>query len=133
LRGAMTELLCRGHQVRAYEPEDAWSRQNLVAGYGEQPIREFRETYPRLDSRFYRLDTLDLDEALEGADLVIVHEWSDHELVRRIGEHRAAASGPWSPARATHWPAANHYPPSANHGPYRLLFHDTHHRSVTDP
>ena len=34
LRGVMTELLSRGHQVRVYEPEDAWSRQNLVAGYG---------------------------------------------------------------------------------------------------
>src|SRR4029079_7398139 len=39
---------------------------------------------------------------------VIVHEWNPHELVRSIGEHRA-----------TH--------------DYSLLFHDTHHRSVTDP
>ena len=52
--------------------------------------------------------TLDLGRVLDGADLVIVHEWNDHELVRRVGEHRAA------------------------HGSYRLLFHDTHHRSVTD-
>jgi spore maturation protein CgeB len=40
---------------------------------------------------------------------VLVHEWNDHALVRRIGEHRAQIGG------------------------YRLLFHDTHHRSVTEP
>jgi spore maturation protein CgeB len=40
-------------------------------------------------------------------NLVIVHEWSDHGLVARIGEHRS------------------------RHG-YKLLFHDTHHRAVTE-
>jgi spore maturation protein CgeB len=115
LRGVVTELRSRGHQVRVYEPEDAWSRQNLVAGYGEQPIREFRATYPGLDSQFYDLATFDPDDALEGAGLVLVHEWSDHELVRRIGEHRASRR------------------PVGDLAPYRLLFHDTHHRSVTDP
>jgi spore maturation protein CgeB len=56
----------------------------------------------------YDLHALDLDRALDGADLVLVHEWSDRELVRRVGAHRARAGG------------------------YRLLFHDTHHRIVTD-
>jgi spore maturation protein CgeB len=37
-----------------------------------------------------------------------VHEWNPHVLVARIGEHRARS------------------------GSYRLLFHDTHHRAVTD-
>jgi spore maturation protein CgeB len=41
--------------------------------------------------------------------MVLVHKWNEHALVRRIGEHRAWAGG------------------------YQLLFHDTHHRSVTDP
>jgi spore maturation protein CgeB len=126
LRGIMTELLARGHDVRLYEPRDAWSRQNLVAAYGEQPIREFRAAYPGLDSRPYDLVSLDLNEALAGADLVIVHEWNDHELVHRIGEHRAAAG-------RHRWPAPHHHPLAPHHGPYRLLFHDTHHRSVTDP
>jgi spore maturation protein CgeB len=40
---------------------------------------------------------------------VLVHEWSEPELVRRIGRHRRA------------------------HDHYRLLFHDTHHRAATDP
>ena len=43
-------------------------------------------------------------------DLAIVHEWNDHELVQRVGEHRACAAGS-----------------------YRLFFHDTHHRAVTAP
>ena len=109
LRGICTELLARGHQVVVYEPADAWSVQNLVAEHGEQPLADFARAYPQLASRRYELATLDLEAALDGADLVLVHEWNDHDLVRRIGLHRRANPG------------------------YRLLFHDTHHRSVTEP
>jgi spore maturation protein CgeB len=109
LRGIVTELLARGHDVRVCEPRNAWSLQNLIAEHGEWPIQRFHAMYPRLRSWRYDLATLDLDEALDGADLVLVHEWNDHALVRRVGEHRARVGG------------------------YRLLFHDTHHRSVTDP
>jgi spore maturation protein CgeB len=109
LRGIATELLARGHDVRIYEPWDAWSRRHLVAEQGAAPIRRFHAVYPQLRSRRYHLRKLDLDRALDGADLVLVHEWNDHVLVRRIGEHRARVGG------------------------YQLLFHDTHHRSVTDP
>jgi spore maturation protein CgeB len=109
LRGITTELLARGHDVRVYEPRNAWSLQNLVAEYGAAPIQRFRTVYPWLRSTRYHLETLDLDRALDGAGLALVHEWNDHGLVRRIGEHRARVGG------------------------YRLLFHDTHHRSVTDP
>src|SRR5205085_9280132 len=69
----------------------------------------FRAAYPQLDSTQYDLDTFNLDAVLDEADLVIVHEWNSHELVRRIGAHRRRAGG------------------------YRLFFHDTHHRLVTDP
>jgi spore maturation protein CgeB len=108
LRGFATELVERGHDVRIFEPEDGWSRANLVAHHGTAAIAEFARIYPRIRSRFYRLETLDLQRELDGASVVLVHEWNSHELVRRIGEHRAAKGG------------------------YRLLFHDTHHRSVTD-
>src|SRR5215210_1380406 len=108
LRGVVSELKARGHDVRVYEPRDAWSLQNLLAEHGKTPLREFRAAYPQLDSIRYDLASLRLDAALEGADLVLVHEWNAHELVRRIGEHRA------------------------RHGGYQLLFHDTHHRAVTD-
>ncbi len=109
LRGVVTELQSRGHEVRVFEPQAAWSLENLVAEPGgAQALEDFRRTYPGLGSRQYRLEQLDLDAALEDVDLVIVHEWNEHELVRRIGEHRAA------------------------NRQYRLLFHDTHHRSLTD-
>jgi spore maturation protein CgeB len=109
LRGIATELLARGHDVRAYEAVNAWSLQNLLAEQGEAPLRRFHAVYPRLTSTRYAPERLDLDQALDGAGLVLVHEWNDHALVRRIGEHRASVGG------------------------YRLLFHDTHHRSVTGP
>jgi spore maturation protein CgeB len=108
LRGVAGELQGRGHEVLVYEPADAWSVRNLVGEHGEEPIREFGRRYPHLRSQRYDLAELDLDQALDGADLVIVHEWNDHDLVRRVGRHRAEAGG------------------------YVLLFHDTHHRSVTD-
>jgi spore maturation protein CgeB len=108
LRGVATELIARGHDVRAFEPQDAWSLQNLLAEErGPQALQGFHAAYPSLVSTRYDLHTLDLDDALDGAGLVLVHEWNDHDLVRRIGEHHK------------------------RNGTYRLLFHDTHHRSVT--
>src|SRR5687767_3459788 len=109
LRGVCSELLARGHEVEVYEPVDAWSVQNLLAEHGDAPLRAFAQAYPQLHSHRYSADSLDLDAALGGADLVLVHEWNEHALVRRIGLHRAA---------------------NPHH---RLLFHDTHHRSVTEP
>lgn len=108
LRGVAAELQSRGHDVRIYEPRNAWSLKNLLAEPdGDVALDGFRAAYPTLDSTRYDLAVLDLDEVLEGAGLVLVHEWNDHGLVRRIGEHHK------------------------NGGRYRLLFHDTHHRSVT--
>src|SRR3954466_13554737 len=89
LRGVANELVARGHDVIVYEPGDAWSLQNLLAEHGEAPIRAFHAAYPRLRSVRYDLKSLDLDVALEGADVVIVHEWNDHDLVRLIGRHHA--------------------------------------------
>ena len=108
LRGIVTQLQKRGHDVVVFEPEDAWSLQNLIAEHGEEPLRRFQEAYPGLSSVRYRLDTLDLEAAVADADLVIVHEWSDHMLVKRMGELR-------------------------QEHPFVLLFHDTHHRLITRP
>ena len=111
LRGVAAELVLRGHDLAIYEPADAWSLQNLRAEHGDGPLQAFARAYPTLADRGRRYDlaTLDLDAALDGADLVLVHEWNAHELVSRVGRHRQAG------------------------GTYRLLFHDTHHRAVTDP
>jgi spore maturation protein CgeB len=107
LRGVATELVEGGHEVRIFEPRNGWSLQNLRAEYGDAPVAEFEAAYPRVRSEFYDLDTLDIERALDGADAAIVHEWNPHELVSRVGQHRARHD-------------------------YRLFFHDTHHRSVTD-
>jgi len=109
LRGIVSELLDRDHEVRVYEPVDAWSVQNLLADHGNAPIAEFHRAYPALQSDRYTLEANDVERALDGADVVIVHEWNDPALVRRVGEHRARTGG------------------------YRLLFHDTHHRAATKP
>jgi spore maturation protein CgeB len=109
LRGVATELISRGHRVVVYEPRNAWSLKNLLSEYGRDPVDRFRKVYPELKSRRYDLESLDLDRTLDKADMVIVHEWNDHQLVKRIGLHHRRNKR------------------------YRLLFHDTHHRCVTDP
>jgi spore maturation protein CgeB len=108
LRGIAAELQARGHEVIAYEPADGWSRHQLLADAGPSAIAAFHQRFPRLSSVPVDLEHVDLDEVLDGADLVLVHEWNPHALVRRIGRHKA------------------------RRGRYVLLFHDTHHRSVTD-
>jgi spore maturation protein CgeB len=109
LRGILTELILRGHQVRVYEPKNAWSVQHLVKDHGKKPLKEFEAAYPLLKSTRYVYEKLDLDEATDGANLVIVHEWNERALVRKVGQHRRKTRR------------------------YRLLFHDTHHRIVTLP
>lgn len=109
LRGVVTELLKRGHEVEIYEPYDAWSLQNLMKDHGTAPLREFEEYYPNLKSIRYHKKAMKLDKVLKGADVVLMHEWNDADLVEAVGNHRAIQ------------------------GDYVLLFHDTHHRSVTKP
>src|SRR3954463_713593 len=87
-RGVVTELNDRGHAVEVYEPADAWSVTNLVREHGAAALDRFQGAYPALRCTPYRLDLLDLDRALEGADVVLAHEWNDPELIRRLGEVR---------------------------------------------
>ena len=109
LRGITWELRKRGHEVQVFEPEDGWSLSHLLAEHGKKPLEDFYKTYPGLDSTRYRLEQLDLERLLSAVDLVLVHEWNEPALVSRIGNIRK------------------------NCGDFRLLFHDTHHRSVTAP
>lgn len=108
LRGIATELIMRGHVVDVYEPSNSWSLTNLIADRGTEAVDGFRHAYPLLDSVSYDSSNMDLDSMLMGADVVLVHEWNDHDVVAKIGQHHA------------------------RHGGYHLLFHDTHHRSVTE-
>jgi spore maturation protein CgeB len=108
LRGIVAELINRGHEVKVYEPKGNWSLTNLLEGHGESYLEEFQSTYPQLQSIFYEVDQIDLDALLKDQDLVIVHEWNEHSLVKAIGEYHAKTQK------------------------FRLLFHDTHHRAVTE-
>lgn len=109
LRGIATELLARGHDVRVYEPRGGWSLSHLLEERGEAAFLGFRGTYPWLESTQYDPASLDVAQALDGADLCLVHEWNEPALVARLGAYRR------------------------KNPRLRLLFHDTHHRSVTAP
>jgi spore maturation protein CgeB len=50
LRGIARELMARGHDVRIYEPRNAWSRQNLDAEQGTGPVEEFTSGTTRRSS-----------------------------------------------------------------------------------
>src|SRR5690606_10342613 len=77
LRGVVSQLQGLGHQVAVLEPADGWSRQNLLAEQGFAPGIEFARRFPHLRSTLYDPATLDLDQTLDGADLVLVHEWNE--------------------------------------------------------
>ncbi len=110
LRGVTRALIARGHQVTIYEPADSWSRVNaLREPHGAAILEECAQLVPGADIRSYTLSTIDLDRALDGADVVIVHEWNDPMLLRRIADRRVRG------------------------GRFLLLFHDTHHRAASGP
>jgi len=109
LRGLSCELSALGHSVRVFEPRDAWSVQNLLADHGDLGLPELRRHYPSLNVERYESKTFDVPRALTGFDLVLVHEWNSPELIARISAARSR--------------------PGAR---FRVLFHDTHHRSVSN-
>jgi spore maturation protein CgeB len=109
LRGVLSECHHRGFDVLALEPADSWSACNLSRDYGPAALDAWREAYPPLPLMVYDTLRLDLDRVLDGADLVLVHEWNEPALVARIAAHRKSG------------------------GSYLLLFHDTHHRMVSAP
>lgn len=108
LRGVLRELVHRGHQVTAYEQAGSWSLQNLLDDHGEAGLDSYRRHFPELASCSFPASA-DLVEMVEDADVVIVHEWNEPWLVAALGKIRR------------------------RDGSFTLLFHDTHHRAVSDP
>jgi spore maturation protein CgeB len=108
VRGVLSELIARGHDVRAYEPEGAWSLANLTGDHGEAGLDAYHGAYPELSSTEFAADA-DVAALIGDAELVIVHEWNDPALVAAVGRVRAEG------------------------GRFLLLFHDTHHRAVSAP
>ena len=108
LRGVLRELIHRGHDVLALEPASAWSLDNLLKDHGEAGLAAYRAAYPELVSRTFT-PCVDLAAELDNADVVIVHEWNEPWLVAAVGALRKGGAH------------------------FTLLFHDTHHRAVSDP
>lgn len=106
LRGVLSELVNRGHEVRAFERKDAWSLANLLADHGDAPVAAFHSLFPHLQVHRYDHERIDLDQMLAEVDVVVVHEWNEPALVAALGAHRRRRE-------------------------YLLFFHDTHHRIVT--
>ncbi|KQQ40684.1 glycosyltransferase [Methylobacterium sp. Leaf125] len=108
LRGVLRELIALGHTVEAYEPQGAWSLENLLRDHGSAGLDRFRQAYPDLTSESYgAIDAV--VERTADADVVIVHEWNDPALAAALGARQKAGAR------------------------YTLLFHDTHHRAVSAP
>ena len=42
LRGVLSELIARGHDVRVFAPENSWSLTNLVADHGAEALDAYR-------------------------------------------------------------------------------------------
>ena len=106
LRGVLRALQSQGHLVTAWEPVDSWSRRNLAQDHGERAEQSFRNAYPDLAVKVFSPEAA-LDEVVDDADVVIVHEWTEPSVVERLGHLRLT-------------------------GNFTLLFHDTHHRAVSD-
>lgn len=115
LRGLVVALQEAGHEALAFEPWINWSTEHLVSTAGAAAILGFAQRFPTIQPRFYQppasgevRDWLDLLEgALDGVDVLIIHEWNPPGLVRAAGL-LAGQGGPL------------------------ILFHDTHYRAVTE-
>ncbi len=109
LRGISGELHRRGFDVHALEPQNGWSATHLAADQGPQALTAWRAVYPDLPVTLYDPWAIDLDRAADGADVVVVHEWTDPALVARLAARRRSAAH------------------------FLLFFLDTHHRMVSAP
>src|SRR5439155_1072319 len=87
LRGIATELLRLGAEVQVFEPEGNWSTTNLLQQHGPEALERFYDAYPQLESMTHRGMGPEIERALDKANLVLVHEWNDPELIAAIGEH----------------------------------------------
>jgi spore maturation protein CgeB len=126
LRGLMSALAGRGHQVRVYEPmptpDGGWSlQQQWQEPGGAEAVAAMRRAYPEIHVRLFGCGSpnvrpaiadlpwvLDWGEELRHADVVVVHEWNEADLFAWLLEQRRRYG-------------------------FRLLLHDTHHRALSQP
>lgn len=108
LRGITRALLQLGHDVTVFEPYNNWSLTNLKQDIGGEKAAQFFNVFPDFQDIVYFYDPRGFQPQnhLQDADLIVVHEWNEPELVKKIGDFRKKRD-------------------------FVLLFHDTHHRSIT--
>jgi spore maturation protein CgeB len=106
LRGIVSELIERGIDVIVFEEKDCWSLRNALRERIDV-VEAFHRRFPSI--RVERYDRLKLDSALSDADLVIAQEWNSPSLIAELGALRM------------------------RNPRFVLLFHDPHHRALTDP
>jgi spore maturation protein CgeB len=112
LRGLMAALQRRGHQLLICEQQHNWSTRNLFEEEGAAALLEFAQTFPHLPVTFYKGGDGLIEEVevlTKNADLVIVHEFNEPELVGAVADVRRRQDR------------------------FLLLFHDTHHRALSAP
>ncbi len=110
LRGLMRALKQSGREVTVYEPERAWSIDNLrEEASGPRSLTRFRETYADLNVHTYTTENEEWwREHLREVDIVVLHEWNPPSLAQMLLRLREEIG-------------------------YKLLFHDTHHRASSSP
>src|SRR3546814_19302303 len=96
-----------GHDVLALEPEGNWSLANLLSDHGEEGLAAYRQPYPERRAQGYGMKD-DLVALVDGADLVVVHDWNAPSLGGALGLIRAGR------------------------GAVTVRFHDTQHRAAHD-
>jgi spore maturation protein CgeB len=113
LRGLLRNLGQLGHDVVIFEPADGWSIENLKnESKGAHSLQLFSNIYPDLCIHPYNSSCIpSLEcwrELLQKIEVVIVHEWNPPALVNALLQLR-------------------------DQMPFRLVFHDTHHRASSSP
>jgi spore maturation protein CgeB len=113
LRGLLRSLGHLGHDVVIFEFADSWSIENLRSEpAGAHSLQRFSDIYPDLSVHPY--DSNDVPklecwrELLQKVDVVIFHEWNSPALAQALLRLR-------------------------DEMPFRLMFHDTHHRASSSP
>ncbi len=81
---------------------------NLLKEDGIEAVEEFRIKFPQTSPTFYSEDEFN-PQILKDADVVIVHEWTNNSVIKKIANYRFINDH------------------------FKLFFHDTHHRAVTKP
>jgi spore maturation protein CgeB len=113
LRGLLRGLGQLGHDAVIFEPAESWSIENLKSeSKGAHSLQQFSDTYPDLSICTYDpsdIATLECwRDLLHKIEVVIVHEWNSPTVVQALLQLRDKM-------------------------PFRLIFHDTHHRASSSP